>query len=274
MNERLKTYIDKKLSKIDEELFIEQIDDELYQIFYSGVDGDTEIIKLKLSNNRFTIHKILYENSFKYYKKYYKLSEFVEELKELKIYDNLIFNKRKLNGGYLVDLIHNELTKEDYNKLLNMNEEKNQTPYITTGYSDYVGTTGYSDYVGNTGTNKDVNKYICLLDFNFIPLRGEFILSGKYESILEDIENSLNVSAGDKIRDILIRYEDLAYLHYNGYMKDEGDLPYLSIDYEDSVNIKVYKKSVEIEVFKRLEGVDIKNLYRIIEDIENEVLEK
>lgn len=54
-------------------------------------------------------------------------------------------------------------------------------------------------------------------------------MSGKYESILEDIENSLNVSAGDKIRDILIRYEDLAYLHYNGYMKDEGDLPYLSI---------------------------------------------
>lgn len=261
MNERLKTYINKKLSKIDEELFIEQIDDELYQIFYSGVDGDTEIIKLKLSNNRFTIHKILYENSFKYY----KLSEFVEELKELKIYDNLVFNKRMFNGGYLVDLIHNELTKEDYNKLLNMNEEKNQTPYITTGYSDYV---------GNTGTNKDGNKYICLLDFNFIPLRGEFILSGKYESILEDIENSLNVSAGDKIRDILIRYEDLAYLHYNGYMKDEGDLPYLSIDYEDSVNIKVYKKSVEIEVFKRLEGVDIKNLYRIIEDIENEVLEK
>ena len=39
MNERLKTYINKKLSKIDEELFIEQIDDELYQIFYSGVDG-------------------------------------------------------------------------------------------------------------------------------------------------------------------------------------------------------------------------------------------
>ena len=261
MNERLKTYINKKLSKIDEGLYIEQIDEEIYQIFYDGVDGDTEIVKLKLSNNCFTIHKILYENCFEYY----KLSEFVEELKELKIYDNLVFNKRKLNGGYLINLIYNGLTEKDYNKLLNERKENNQNFYIITGYDNYVGT---------AGINKDGDKYICLLDFNFIPLIGEFILTDKYENILEDIENSLNVSAGDKIRDILIRYEDLAYLHYNGYTIDEGDLHYLSIDYEDSVDIRIYKKSVEVEVFKRLEGVDIKNLNKIIEDIEKEVLEK